>query len=97
MGTPEFLQMLTTQANECATKAGKNTISEAHAAKALDELGFCHYGAVAQAASSTSLEQPADAAVVPHERKRKRSKAKREAVSLGACFALRTRASYELA
>jgi hypothetical protein len=36
----EFLQMLTSQANEKASAANKNTISEHHLFAALDELGF---------------------------------------------------------
>ena len=39
----EFLQMLTMQANEACTNAGKSTISESHIEAALKELGFPHY------------------------------------------------------
>ena len=39
----EFLQMLTMQANEACTGAGKSTISESHIEAALKELGFPHY------------------------------------------------------
>ena len=39
----EFLQMLTTQAHEVSTKAGKKTICEEHIDVALEQLGFGHY------------------------------------------------------
>ena len=39
----EFLQMLTSQANEKAAAHKKSTINESHALEALDELGFAHY------------------------------------------------------
>ena len=56
--------MLTQQANEHASREGKNTISEAHAAAALDELGFGHYRGGADSSATDG------AAAAPGERKR---------------------------
>ena len=76
--------MLTSQANEAAKAESKNTISEAHAAKALDELGFghfCHADEPAVAAPGQP-QQPQPPQQPPAERKKKK-KAKRGLVSEG--------------
>jgi hypothetical protein len=50
----EFLQILTDQANAASSEGGKNTITEAHAVKALKDLEFKHL-----AAQVEDLAQPA--------------------------------------
>lgn len=77
-----------TQANERAKDDKKNTISEAHASKALEELGFGHYlltapacsegGAGASAAGGAGAQSGAVAAHEPGGRKK--GKRKRAAV-----------------
>lgn len=54
----EFVQMLATQANERATAQNKNTVSEAHATDALEELGFKHLADARETGSEATISEP---------------------------------------
>ena len=75
----EFVQMLTSQANEAAKAESKNMITEAHAMKALEELGFGHFCQTADPLPAAP-GQPQSQQPPPAERKKKK-KAKRGLVS----------------
>lgn len=68
----EFVQMVAAQANGCATKEKKKTITETHALAALDELGFGHYATACKPAAGSSADAADGGAAAGGRKKGKR-------------------------
>ena len=54
----EFLQILTDQANAASSEGGKNTITEAHVLKALNDLEFKRFAAQVQDLAQPAAQPP---------------------------------------